>query len=459
MAARSQALDLLLARLAEGSRSSAELEQALGRSQTWVNEALRALMADGRVLRAGSRRGARYGLRREVVGAGSEWPLHRIDRAGEPRLLGTIRSISGDEYFIESATDGPRLATLSPGLPYFLQDQRPAGFLGRAVPRQYPDLDAPDRVQDWSDEHYLRYLTNHGSDTVGDLILGRAAFDRYVAATQRPVRIDAAARATEYPRLADEALRGGLAGSSPHGEHPKFAITLEDSGVPRPVLVKFSPPIGRPVGERWSDLLVAEHLALETLRAAGIPAAASRIHRAGNRTFLEVDRFDRTTAGRVGVTSLLAIGTCLLGRIDPWIPACAHLLRERRIAPEALEQIRFASAFGDLIGNTDKHAGNLAFFDGYDGHFSPAPVYDMLPMLHAPDHEELVAREFEPAPPSTETLGVWASARTLAERYWRTLVSDERVSGSYRALAGECLATLDSLPRTGPFAPAAGLPR
>ncbi|HEX2493951.1 MAG TPA: nucleotide disphospho-sugar-binding domain-containing protein, partial [Steroidobacter sp.] len=27
---------------------------------------------------------------------------------------------------------------ISPDLPYYLQDQRPAGFLGRAVPRQYP---------------------------------------------------------------------------------------------------------------------------------------------------------------------------------------------------------------------------------------------------------------------------------------------------------------------------------
>ena len=60
------------------------------------------------------------------------------------------------------------------GLPYFLRDQRPAGFLGRGV-ATLPELALPQRVTDWSGDHYLRYLTQRGSDTVGDLILGDAA--------------------------------------------------------------------------------------------------------------------------------------------------------------------------------------------------------------------------------------------------------------------------------------------
>ena len=63
------------------------------------------------------------------------------------------------------------------GLPYFLQDQRPAGFLGRGVPQRFPELALPQRVTDWSDDHYLRYLTQRGSDSVSDLVLGDAALD------------------------------------------------------------------------------------------------------------------------------------------------------------------------------------------------------------------------------------------------------------------------------------------
>ena len=136
----------------------------------------------------------------------------------------------------------------------------------------------------------------------------------------------------------------------------------------------------------------------------------------------------------------MAIGTSILGRIEPWITLGGQLLHEGRIAGETLERIRFASAFGDLIGNTDKHAGNLAFFDDYTGRFTLAPIYDMLPMLHAPDHEEIVTREFDPPPPSTNTINVWARARTLAEGFWRAVAHDERVSGSYQALAATCLA-------------------
>jgi len=47
------------------------------------------------------------------------------------------------------ATSGPARRAwggLTAGLPYFLQDQRPAGFLGRAVPQRYPGFDLPQRV-------------------------------------------------------------------------------------------------------------------------------------------------------------------------------------------------------------------------------------------------------------------------------------------------------------------------
>jgi hypothetical protein len=82
----------------------------------------------------------------------------------------------------------------------------------------------------------------------------------------------------------------------------------------RHVLVKFSPPVETEVGQRWSDLLIAEHLALETLSAAGISSAMSRIFRFETRTYLEVDRFDRVgLTGRVGVTSLSAIDTGFYG--------------------------------------------------------------------------------------------------------------------------------------------------
>jgi hypothetical protein len=450
-------MDLLLARLRTGVRSSPELEQALGVSQSWVSRTVRRLLAEGRIVRIGTTRGARYGLRREIEGTGSSWPLRRIDGAGNIHELGTLYALAADEYYIEPSRNALEndfaWGGLSAGLPYFLQDQRPGGFLGRAVPLRFPDLKLPQRVIDWTDDHYLRYLTLRGWDAVSDLILGRSAFDDYLANQRHRSIISANERETRFPEFVAQVMEGGLPGSSAHGEHPKFAVMLQTLGGPLSVLVKFSPPIGTAVGQRWADLLIAEHQAHEVLRRAGIPAASSRIFRFTDRTYLEVDRFDREgLEGRIGVTSLLAIDTHLYGALDNWIAAGLRLNHDRRIDSVALERIQLIATFGGLIANTDRHFGNLAFYDKYDGRFELAPVYDMLPMLFAPEHDQIVTRVLQPTDPTSDTFRVWARARALAEDYWRLLSSDLRVSPQFRTISEACLQTLNALPRTGAFA-------
>ncbi len=218
MAQSALAIDLLVIRLNSGVTSSVELEQATGKSQSWVSAALRSLIAQGRVVRIGTRRGARYGLRRDIPPIGSNWPLYRVGRDGEPVELGTLYALVANEFYLEATkaatTAGFAVGSLSAGIPYLLQDQRPGGFLGRAIPQQYPQLHAPPRIQDWTDEHYLRYLTTYGSDMVGDLILGRPALDDYLLQLRQLVPRDAGQRATFFPDLADQSMRGGLPGSS-----------------------------------------------------------------------------------------------------------------------------------------------------------------------------------------------------------------------------------------------------
>lgn len=270
---------------------------------------------------------------------------------------------------------------------------------------------------------------------------------------RHPSVIDGSQREVLYPGLAQQVMAGGLPGSSAHGEHPKFAVLLNDAGSPRQVLVKFSPPRSTAVGQRWADLLIAEHHAHEILLAAGLPAARSQSVAIEDRVYLEVDRFDRAgERGRVGVTSLLAIDTSFYGKLDTWIASATRLREDRRIDAPTLEQVRLIYTFAGLIANTDRHFGNLAFFDAYDGQFQLAPIYDMLPMLFAPEHNQLTARSFDPPDPVSDTLGVWAPARDLAERYWRRLVADGRISDDFRGISAACLAALESLPRTGPYA-------
>jgi hypothetical protein len=448
----------ILSRLRVALASSAELERALGASQSSMSATLRRLVKEGRVVRIGTTKGARYGLRREIEGIGSAWPIYQITRVGSIETLGMLYALGADQYYVEAdkaalALHGFGSQGVSTGLPYFLQDQRPAGFLGRAVPHQYPDLRLPQRVQDWTDDHYLRYLTLRGSDTVGDLIVGQPALDMYLARQREPTAISIAERERSYPSLATEVMAGGLPGSSAAGEHPKFAVLLKDGSAYKQVLVKFSPSIRDPVGQRWSDLLMSEHHAHEVSRAAGILAAQSRIYQIQDRTYLEVDRFDREGRdGRIGVTSLLAIDTGFYGKLDNWIASANRLYQDERINLQALEQIKLIATFGTLIANTDLHFGNLSFFDDYSGHFNLAPVYDMLPMLFAPAHDQLVARVYTPPDPTSQTLKVWGRARVLAEKFWRTVSADTSISAEFRQITTACLQTIEAYPKGGAYA-------
>lgn len=447
-----QPTEYLLRRLQSGVASALELQQTLGQSQASVARYLRDLIASGSVIRIGSTRGARYAMLRPLEAIGARWPLRRIDPTGQIQSLGTLYSIAAGEFYFEPESRTFAWGGVTAGVPYYLQDQRPGGFLGRAVPRRYPELSLPPRVIDWNDDHYLRYLTQRGSDTVGDLILGDQAFDQFLGAQRHRTMVRADDRETQYPQLAAIVMEGGLPGSSAHGEHPKFAALLDEATGPRHVLVKFSPPSNTAVGQRWSDLLVAEHLAHCVLADAGLPASRSRVERFADRMFLEVERFDRAGLdGRVGVTSLCAIDADQYGKLDNWIDSATRLHNDRRIDSATLELVRLVSTFGAMVANTDRHFGNIAFYDTYDGRYSLAPVYDMLPMLFAPEHDQVLARVFKPPDPTSDTLLAYGRARSLAEDYWHRCAQDLRISDEFRAISTACRASLETLPRTGAY--------
>jgi hypothetical protein len=430
---------LLIRRLRQGPAPGPELCRALEISQPTLSRAIRPLEARGEVVRFGSTRGARYGFAREVTGLrSSRWPIYRIDASGAPHLLGRLIAIAPDHYHVR---DGPtRMAVLSDGLPYFLQDARPEGFLGRAIPAAHPDLVLPPRVQDWSDDHVLTFLTRRGSDHVGDLILGTEALDLHLAGTRAAPSVDERERETRYPQLADHAMRGSPAGSSAHGEHPKFAVRLSaPQGRITHSLVKFSPPRDTAAGARWADLLIAESLASEVLAAQGIATAQAHIVEAGARVFLESERFDRIGAdGRRGVVTLHAVDADRYGQLDRWAAAGARLLRDQLLSVTDATQLALLDAFAELIGNTDRHFGNISLFDDQTAPFTLAPVYDMLPMLFAPVEGQIVERTFAPGGARAETLEVWPRARELAAQYWGQLASDDRISRDFRGRAREC---------------------
>ncbi len=409
-----------------------------GISQATMSRTIAVLQRENRVVRMGASRSTRYALRKEVARAGSAWPIFQVDAAGGVEEIGQLNALSPRHYFLKSSKAA--LQGLTDYLPYCLQDQRPSGFLGRSVSRTWPELELPPRVTDWSDDHYLTYLTRRGFDTVSDLIVGNEALDRHLKSSQSLTMTDPRDRITEYPRLAEAAMAGNLVGSSAHGEHPKFTATLSSGSIGIPVIVKFSPARSTPVGQRWSDLLLAEHIAHQHLAANGITACRSHYFQFGDRSYLEVERFDRVgAAGRRGVVSLLALDSAHYGLLDRWSLCALRLSKDGLLSADDADEIRLLDAFGALIANNDRHFGNLALFDRYDGHLKLAPVYDMLPMLFAPAIDQIVERTFTMPHPTSDTLSVWPKARELAGAYWEKIHDDTRLSDDFHNISLQML--------------------
>jgi hypothetical protein len=297
-------------------------------------------------------------------------------------------------------------------------------------------LRVPADPREWSDDDNLIYLNAMSENLSGNLVIGDDGLRRSLARSPLLAAenaLDPIFRHPVYLGFANEIARK-LPESSAGGEQPKFLETLRGDEGTRSVLVKFSAPMDQPAGRRWGDLLIAEFIAHEILAEAGLAGTGAEILNTGERTFLEIPRFDRTASGgRRGLTSLhsLLAATGNL-HVRDWPAAAAALHRLGLIDDTCVSTIQLLHAYGELIGNSDMHAGNLSFFLEDTLPFRLAPAYDMLPMLWAPGPQgEIVSRRFEPAPPLPSLLAIWREAAALAERFWDRLHQDDRISASF----------------------------
>lgn len=431
-----------------GAQTAGELAAALGVSQSTVSRLL-ARIPRHRLLRLGRARASRYAMVREIVSLGSTWPLYEIDDLGKAHLVGQFHALNAKQWCLQQDTPWEALRGnefrdgLYPDLPWFLDDLRPQGFLGRAFARTYGGvLGLATDPRSWQADDVVLALLRHGHDLQGAFILG----DPMLGAVQERLMSDGdaipiRARSDVYPARAESALGGEWPGSFAAGEQPKFTVRIRDKdGGIRHALVKFSGRAGRPEDQRWADLLAAEHLAAGLLTENGIAAARTELLEAGGRRFLEVTRFDRVGAhGRRGLTSLAALDAAFFGQLQtPWTDAADRLSDGGWLSVQDAERLKLLWWFGNLIGNTDMHYGNVSLYLGQDLPLSLAPSYDMLPMLYGPDVQGgLPERRFAPVPPPPESIAIWSAASALAETFWTRSSASPLISKSFRQIAAE----------------------
>ncbi|MCE2678796.1 MAG: type II toxin-antitoxin system HipA family toxin YjjJ [Burkholderiaceae bacterium] len=410
-----------------GVGTSTELQTRLGLSQPTVSRALSALVKQGRLLKVGAARSQQYLLPRHIEGVGSQIGIVRIDTQGRVSPFARMVALPGGRFWVNEA-DG--LTQIHDGLPWFLDDMRPQGFMGQTFVQNHPELSLPADLRHWNDDHALKAMVLAGDDLPGNLIVGEQALASYLSGVRQTAVVQQPE--VDYPRLAMLAMQGAQPGSSAGGEQPKFSALVNGQAM----LVKFSPSGDAPGDERSRDLLVCEHLALQTLAAAGLPAAESQIVIAGGRVFLQSKRFDRTDKGRIGMVSLLVYDAQYVGEMDNWSATAQRMAARQLMTSQDAQQLQLLEAYGLLIANTDRHYGNISFLL-QDDDWRLSPTYDMLPMLYAPVKGELVERDFasRKLQPTSHTLAVWPQAKQLAQQFWQSVAADTRVSDAFKALA------------------------
>lgn len=444
---KNQHLEQLRQLLRQGPAKATTLLQALEISQPTFSR-LWALVRDGVVLGAGKSR--LYALQRSIAGVDAPIPVFQLDADGHIALLGNLDVLEGG-YYAMRANPGNRYEVYQ-GIPFFMRDLRPQGFLGRMEPGRHRELELPANILHWTDEQTLKYITRRSEYAAGDLILGNESYARYLASAgaQATTFIPAAQRTTRYPQMAQESMQGEAPGSSAGGEQPKFTAAiapLTPAAPPEHVIVKFSPPLDTPSGRRWGDLLVCEHLALQVLAQHGIAAAHTSIVEAEARIFLQVLRFDRVgLKGRAAMATFSALDG-ELGMMDQnWSAVAQELGSRGELAKDDVRSVEILDLYGALIANTDKHHGNIAVHWTLQRKLRLLPAYDMLPMLYRPNaHGEIIERTWSPIYLHRLELRHLPICYPMALAFWQAVLADGRISDDFKRIARQHLAALQPL--------------
>ena len=429
-------LRLLLAQ--HGPLTAQQLQTATGKSQPSVSLALGKLGQD--VCKIGAARSTRYALTQPILGLDARQPIHLAASHADQGRFGTLTFLAGEQVYAQ----GPRKnqwVTMGT-LPWWLSTLRPQGFLGRQFTRLRPDFASdPDR---WSVGQVLYIAANHFSDPPGAFSLGTHGLPLDSALASQV--LTQAGRGLAFDQLADALVEALPTGSSAGGEQPKFICRVRNEAdalqSEHPVIVKYSPPRGTPFGERWHDLLHLEHLANQVLRDQGIASAQTEVVQTPRRTFLQSARFDRdATFGKRHVVAASALHDAFVrAPRRHWVASCQALVAQKMLAPEHLASVASVYCFGQLIGNTDMHFGNLSFFvdDVTRPVLLPTPVYDMLPMKWRPGIHD-GALDLTPLQPPVPLEGFDAQslqARHWAMDFWQRAAGLPELSPPFRALAG-----------------------
>ncbi len=312
-----------------------------------------------------------------------------------------------------------KAAHILPGLPPQLDNFPQDSFLA-ALHAPQSDTCWPGNYSDWNIEDKIQALICDGQLLPGNLILGEQALEKYLANYEHPLQINESLRHAAYPKVLNTLAQGSYRGEIIHGSEPKFcAVVTGKEHKTRHVIVKFSEPMQDIRGKRMADLLMAEHLALEFLARQGLKTVRSKVIKAANRVFLEIERYDRINEyTRQGAIEL------------------PELKNHQNLSEETLNKIELVELFTQLIGDIRWNQTEVAIFQQGLSNQEIVPFYDIAPSLYRPESTGYISKEsIVIKPPTARNTSFWFNAMDLAQGYWQEIVKYPYLSSDFRSLA------------------------
>jgi HipA-like C-terminal domain len=435
-------LTKLLAR--EGPLSAPEAADRLHVTPMTINNRAKAIGSNILVLGRGKH--TRYALPNNNLTGQSQWRLYWVDVQGELSELAIVSYVQPDTLHVYGRGVNTRT---DDELPWFLWPLKLRGYLGRAAKYRLGSVARSwdSHPEKWPLAQQVFAAQSEALEHAGAILWGEDSVQVWQKSTKEVGHSeDEKALLQTYDDLADRTTAGQVAGSSADGEQAKFSTLISGKeNQAREVLVKFSPPHGTPFGDRWRDLLHSEAIAADVLRDFGFDTPQTRALSSDKRTFLESARIDRNgTSGRRHLLPLFAVHKIFTpGDERNWIDTVARLASQKRISNAAVETTQTLYSFGQLIGNSDMHFGNLGVIllspaDISKGRFTLAPCYDMLPMRFKPEaHSEFSYTHFSAELSPTLPKSVTNRALEMAREFWLRVSDTSPVSAKWREFALE----------------------
>ena len=133
-----------------------------------------------------------------------------------------------------------------------------------------------------------------------------------------------------------------------------------------------------------------------------------------------------------------ALDAGFVGSGGNWPVIARALWKSGVITPQAFDTASLLWAFGTLIGNTDKHSGNLSCLSEGRRPYELAPAYDMTPMAFAPTAGGgLPNRALELTVGEQVSAAAWKEALAMAQVFVRRVEGEEEFSVDFDACKAE----------------------